>query len=320
MPMGKAKPTRYPRTMTLASVWVMTTIAMLVVACGSRSSLNARAAPGGQNDTLYVSASGSDSGSCSQSAPCLSFGRAYQLASPGDTVLVAAGRYGLQTIRYQDAKTVAATCREGVTFGDGSVTAQNLSGCITFQAQGAVTVSGPVVVQAPYVRIVGVTADAMNVGYGVDGVGGACSAMNTTDDVFESDTASDLFVYGARYLYVMGGSYGGTNPGVSSVVSACNDGVGSFHTSHVALSGVTFHDVVQTAAGQHMECLHWFDGNASVIQGSRFLNCAQIDLSIEPDNSMINAALADHLLVQNNVFANVCSGQTLDTAGGSARA
>src|SRR6478609_8524455 len=34
---------------------------------------------------LYLSPSGSDAGSCGQAAPCLSFARAYQLASPGAT-------------------------------------------------------------------------------------------------------------------------------------------------------------------------------------------------------------------------------------------
>jgi hypothetical protein len=56
---------------------------------------------------LFVSTSGSDSGSCSQSAPCASFDRAYQLARPGDTVEVAAGSYGAQRVLKSSPAKVA---------------------------------------------------------------------------------------------------------------------------------------------------------------------------------------------------------------------
>jgi len=46
----------------------------------------------------FVSTSGSDSNPCSESAPCASFGRAYQVAKAGETVEVAAGSYDTQTV------------------------------------------------------------------------------------------------------------------------------------------------------------------------------------------------------------------------------
>jgi hypothetical protein len=47
---------------------------------------------------FYVSPGGSDSNSCSQSAPCATLNKAYQIASPGDTVIIKAGTYPGQSI------------------------------------------------------------------------------------------------------------------------------------------------------------------------------------------------------------------------------
>ena len=43
--------------------------------------------------TRFVTASGSDRGTCTQAAPCKTFNRAYQVASPGETISVAGGVY-----------------------------------------------------------------------------------------------------------------------------------------------------------------------------------------------------------------------------------
>jgi hypothetical protein len=48
--------------------------------------------------SFYVAPSGSDSNSCSQSAPCATLNKAYQIASPGDTVIIKAGTYPGQSI------------------------------------------------------------------------------------------------------------------------------------------------------------------------------------------------------------------------------
>jgi hypothetical protein len=46
----------------------------------------------------FVATNGSDSGRCTQSAPCATLDRAYQVAKPGDVVEVAAGTYPVQTV------------------------------------------------------------------------------------------------------------------------------------------------------------------------------------------------------------------------------
>ena len=54
---------------------------------------------------LFVAPNGSDSNNClSSSAPCLTFDHAYHLAQPGQTVLMAAGVYGPQSITVDASK------------------------------------------------------------------------------------------------------------------------------------------------------------------------------------------------------------------------
>ena len=48
--------------------------------------------------TLYVATNGADGGSCTQAAPCKSFARAYNVATAGSDVIVAAGSYAQQDL------------------------------------------------------------------------------------------------------------------------------------------------------------------------------------------------------------------------------
>ena len=68
----------------------------------------AAAGPAGTAATppLYVSPGGSDSSRCTRSAPCRSFERAYDVAVPGQTVLVGGGTYGgQQEVQADSGKT-----------------------------------------------------------------------------------------------------------------------------------------------------------------------------------------------------------------------
>jgi len=59
---------------------------------------------------LYVATNGSDRTACTRTAPCASFNRAYQLATPGDVIQVAGGTYAAQTVlRSNPAKSAPAT-------------------------------------------------------------------------------------------------------------------------------------------------------------------------------------------------------------------
>lgn len=265
---------------------------------------------------LTVSPTGDDATCSSGGTPCGSFSRAYELAPPGTTIDVSAGSYPSQVIPYLDSKPAGSICRAAETFRDGTATPLNLSGCVTFQAEGAVTVSGKLLVAVPYVRLVGITAGSLNIGW--DGsLGGPCSAYDVHDVIAEGIVASSLQVGGATYTYIEGGSFGGTDPGVSSAIAGCYPGNGqpSTQSDHLVIDGATFHDVIQTAQGQHLECVHWFDGSESVIRDTIFVNCAQFDLSIQPDGTTPGAD-ASGMLIAGDTFDVPCSAQTLNTAGG----
>ena len=320
---------RLPRVITVLAVLV-TALAVLLVAGAAASvverttSTSAKASGSSQatTTTFSVSPSGSDANPCSSSRPCRSFRRAYEVASPGDSVLVANGTYSGQTIPYTLAKSQKATCRWAATFGDGVTTAKNISGCVTFRpAAGArPVVAGSIVIGVPYVMVDGIgtvdTPDASNairIGWS-DSQGGSCGAYNVHDVIVRNSGANLLFINGVTYTYVIGSDFGPVNA-ESSYVGGCAPGDGSnFNTTHLALDGNTFHDLIQTADGQHLECIHWYDGSRSVIRKNKFLNCAQFNISLQQlfvkDSSIAN------LLIENNIFDAACSHQTLNTRGG----
>jgi hypothetical protein len=138
-------------------------------------------------------------------------------------------------------------------------------------------------------------------------LGGACSNYNVHDVIVRNMTAEGLFIHGVTYTYVVGGNYGHVNA-LSSVVAGCNPGSGpESHTNHLAIDGATWQDDIQTGSGQHLECIHWFDGKNSVVRNSRFLNCAQFDISFQP-TGFPNGDVSNFLL-ENNVLDVPCSHQ-----------
>jgi hypothetical protein len=60
---------------------------------------------GGGPSSLYVAVTGSDSAPCTRASPCASFDRAWHAAKPGQTILVAPGRYGEQDLSADPTKT-----------------------------------------------------------------------------------------------------------------------------------------------------------------------------------------------------------------------
>lgn len=76
--------------------------------------------------TVFLSPTGSDGGTCSADDPCLTFARAYLAARPGDTVQVAPGTYGRQTIvkgsQSQAGPSIVFACAGGGTCTVGDLT------------------------------------------------------------------------------------------------------------------------------------------------------------------------------------------------------
>ena len=127
------------------------------------------------------------------------------------------------------------------------------------------------------------------------------------DVVLKDVTAQILNVNGAHYLYVIGGSYGPNDDNSSNIEPCYLDGSDYSNTDHVALDGTTFHDYLQLQAGDHDECIHWQDTDQGLVRNSRFLNCAQQDISFHPRAFGIDRLT--HFTIENNVFDIACSNQ-----------
>jgi hypothetical protein len=281
-----------------------------------------------RSTTLYIAPDGSDGATCTKSRPCASFERAYQVSALGGTVIVTCG--GLQACKYPDqripywfTKTRTGTCRWGETFGDGTATKQDLSGCITFRlAPGARPSIPSITIAAPYVMLDGIGVDvsdpasgsSIEVGWSST-LGGECSAYHVHDVIVRNAAAEGLFIHGVTYGYVIGGTFGRTQA-LSSVVAGCYPGSGAeTHTDHLAIDGATWRDDIETGPGQHLECIHWFDGRNSVVRNSRFFNCAQFDIAFQPDGTTPNSDMSNFLL-ESNILDFPCSHQKLNTQGG----
>ena len=277
--------------------------AMLVASAGGAPGLSA------DNQTLYLSPSGSDSGSCTQSAPCLSFARAYQVASPGATVLVTCGKssrcsYPAQSIPYTLAKRGSYTCRAAETFPSGQETRDDPSGCTTFRAGPDMKPSiASVAIEVPYVQLQGLDfSRGVFAGTATARVNQPCSTWDVHDLILRDVTAADFVFDSVSYAYVLGGSYGPLLNDASKV-EPCTSGSAHTGGGHIAIDGVTMHDYRQTDRAAHMECIHFQQGDDSLIVRSRFLNCAQQDLSVQTQGGSSVVGL----LVEDDVFDAACS-------------
>jgi len=253
--------------------------------------------------TLYVSAAGSDAGRCTQRAPCASFGRAYAVASPGDTVLVGSGTYGDQTIGYDSSKS-----------GDGCDAYDlpaDVSGCVTFQAGPGATVSfaGEITIVGNGVRLVGFDLGANGVGINP---GSVCHSPPTRGVVLDGlrSNGGKLAIDGASYVADVNGNWG-NGDGESVIAHSCDStGEGDWlEPTHLRFDHSWYHDVVQHTVGtsEHIECMHLDAADYVTIESSRFTNCAGYDLRIAYEHRSVESV--SHYLIENSVFAATCSEQ-----------
>jgi hypothetical protein len=259
-----------------------------VVAGGGSSS---RAAEG---PTLYVSPSGSDAGPCSKARPCQSFDAAYHRAVPAATVLVETGTYGAQTLTPDPAKG-GGSC-DGYTLG------ASLTSCITFQPDtGAkVSVTGEIQIFGDGVRLRNFSVSGVT-------VGDCNSSVATTNVVLQRITGVNLVINNASYVGDLDGNWGPLHGNQIVYVNDCAY-IGTLkEATHVRFDGGIYHDAIQDAPGQHLECFHVEAADYVTIRNSTFRNCAQHDLALggsapsEPET---------HYLIENNVLARACSEQS----------
>jgi chitodextrinase len=248
-------------------------------AAGNRSatttlsaSTSACPAPGAAA-TRYVSPGGSDSGQCTQAAPCGSFMRAYAVASAGDTVEVAAGSYPMQTMTQDSSKT---------------------SGSVTFRpASGAtVTVSRIQLEGASYLTFRDLTVTerltAENSNPGTEG---------SHDILFENLKSQTFrFVGQVSNITVRGGEFGTTVDNQPQLKKYNQSDPDSSRPYNILIEGNSFHDFRRSGSTVHTECLQIINADTVTVRKNRFNVC-------DGTGAMgITDGPTDNLTIENNFF------------------
>ena len=247
--------------------------------CAASSPSPPPTAPPTGTATLFVSASGSDSGPCSSAAPCRSFDRAYRLARPGQVVDVAAGSYDRQTIEKDPSKAAA----DDVLFRP---------------AAGATVTLGGLTVRGSHVEL----RDMRLVGDGSVG----SDPIDTRDVTLRNLTGRSLFLR-ADDTRVIGGSYGGFNGCDSGMPE---DGVklwsdGNRGANGIVLDGVRIHDIRRTGCDRHTDCIQIYSGTNHTIKNSTLVNCPTTGIIARPSSS---SQKLENITIENNYFGAVLDG------------
>ena len=236
--------------------------------------------------TRYISPTGSDSASCSGGDPCRSFDRAYHVASPGDVVQVAGGRYGAQTITDDPSK-------------NGSV-----AEVVIRPAQGASVTITDLLSYASNVRYVDFTVDLA--GHGQPDIRAG------HDVTVQNARATNFYVHGrTRDVTILGGEYGpyiseGGGSQISSLTLGGDDPDPQAQPHNTVVDGVYFHDYdVPAGSSAHLDCLHVFFHVAVTVRNSRFERCKHYGILLGSNGS----GAAEHDVIENNFFG------TADVAG-----
>jgi hypothetical protein len=215
---------------------------------------------------LHLSPSGSDSRPCTKAAPCRSFDRAYRAAKPGQTVVLAAGRYGGQQEVPADR---SKTSSRDVVFrpaAGGRVVVEALD---VFGSH--VQFRGLAIEEDFYVK---------------------CGADDVT---LRGSKARQFFIRSATNIAIVG-----TEFGPSRTISQIG------HTEEcprsprgILLHRVYMHDFTNSDPGKHMECLTVQAANDLVIRRSRFYHCQDFDILFKHRAPVLTST---NVTLENNWF------------------
>ncbi len=234
-------------------------------------------------NTLYVAKTGNDSSPCTQSSPCATFNRAFEVAAGGDTVQVADGSYAAQHI-------------------SGSAKAS----AVKFQpVEGATVTLGGLSVQTSFVEVHNMTSTG---GCDTEPANGG-HPSTATHNTFVNMSCQSWFIVGQDIL-VSGGNVGpydacsGNGP-EDGVDIWQNSGVGS---TRITFEGVTIHDITDhgnecagtSRSGSHVDCMQILAGHFITVRRSRFYNCPTSDIIARPFQDTLN-----DITIENNVMQEV---------------
>ena len=187
-----------------------------------------------------MSPTGSDSNPCTQALPCRSFNRTYRVALPGQTVEVAAGSYGGETINPDASKTSSVD----VLFRPA--------------AGAAVTVTGQLEILGSHFEVRDMTVTQMEF-------------PREADDVTMRNVINKgMWMQGPSNISIIGGEITCGYCGYHSHLQ--NGGADSAPPRNILFDGVNFHDW-HSISGEHGECLQILGADGIPIRNSIFKNC-----------------------------------------------
>ena len=259
-------------------------------AAGNRSarvSLNASTAacatppPAG---TVYVATNGSDANSCTQTQPCLSFGRAYKVAASGSTVRVAAGTYSSQEIDEDSAKLSGAP--------------------VVFEPSGGtVTVAGTLDFgQAQYDRRgpKGVTIRNMNVTY-------LRSWFASSGLLWENIVGKHFDIFDSTNVTVRGGNYGPCQAPRDDASCVSRIDGDNILVENTVIREVTSTDLVN----YHVDGMFVRDGTGIIIRNTKFYGNMITNIRIQN----CCGGTIRNLVLENNGFGAPLDGDGVSIRG-----
>jgi hypothetical protein len=227
----------------------------------------------------YVAPSGSESATCTRSAPCGSLNRAYRLASPGQTIEIAGGTYADTSLPLDSTKTAA----KDVVFAAAAGARPRFSAALHIGARH-VELRGMQLSETVWID-----ETAQNV----------TLRGNTMKNfqVFSSGTQAP------RNISFIGGSAG---PSVDDNNRIASNGTSTTASpTNILIDGMRIHDFTLSAgSAAHVECLQVWAVDGLTIRDSRFRNCAVFDIFLQklPGGA---AATPSNILIENN-FMQCC--------------
>jgi hypothetical protein len=238
---------------------------------------------GGSSGVLFVSGSGSDSGSCSEVAPCKSLGRAYSVAQAGEVVRVAAGSYADTSL--------------GLVAGKGT------GAPVVFEPSGGtVRFSKKVDVEAHDVELKGFTFEReLYFGENAEGVVARGNTLHNFEIIANGSKAP-------RGISIIGGSAGPVADGSDNEnnLIATNGPETTAVPTKILIEGVLIHEYTKVGSA-HVDCLQVWAGNELTVRGNTFKRCAVFDVFLQslPNGS---AGTPKNVTIENNELEKTIEG------------